>query len=111
MELRLSFEIRPAVELLCGKCKRGNANSLSIVSITCLSVTNSRGKVLLNVVPNIFPATRIIAKKDFGDESLVDYIQVRDLNDNLGLKLTVHPSGLGSRIFSNLTFTILPTTP
>lgn len=49
---------------------------LPIVSIACLSVTNSRGKVLLNIVPNVFPATRIIAKKDIGDKSLVDYIQV-----------------------------------
>lgn len=51
---------------------------LSIVSIACLSVTNSRGNVLLNIVPNVFPATRIIAKKDTSDESLVDYIQVRN---------------------------------
>jgi len=42
-------------------------------------VLNSHGKVLLNVVPNVFPATRIIARKDYGDESLVEYIQVESL--------------------------------
>ncbi len=47
-----------------------------LVSIASLTITNSRGKVLLNVVPNVYPATRIIARKDYGDESLVEYIQV-----------------------------------
>ena len=46
------------------------------MSIASLTITNARGKVLLNVVPNVYPATRIIARKDFGDESLVEYIQV-----------------------------------
>jgi len=48
------------------------------VSITSLTITNSRGKTLLNVVPNVHPATRVIARKDFSDESLVEYIQVSD---------------------------------
>ena len=69
---------------------------LSLVSIACLSVTNSHGKVLLNVVPNVFPSTRVIAKKGIGDESLVDYIQVRKPNADLELLLIVHPSVLGS---------------
>lgn len=47
------------------------------VSIASLTVTNSKGKILLNVVPNVYPATRIIARKDYGDESLVEYIQVK----------------------------------
>ena len=47
------------------------------MSIASLTVTNSKGKVLLNVLPNVYPATRIIARKDYGDESLVEYIQVR----------------------------------
>ena len=49
------------------------------VSIASLTITNSRGKVLLYVVPNVYPATRVIARKDFGDESLVEYIQVRGI--------------------------------
>ena len=47
-----------------------------LVSIASLTVTNSRQKVLLNAVPNIYPATRIIARKDVGDDGLVEYIQV-----------------------------------
>ena len=70
--------------------------SLLVVSIACLSVTNSRGKVLLNVTPNVFPATRIIAKKDVGDESLVDYIQVSKPNRNPEHVLTIWFSVLGS---------------
>ena len=50
--------------------------NLHTVSIASLTITNSRGKVLLNVVPNIYPATRIIARKDFSDESLVEYVRV-----------------------------------
>lgn len=45
------------------------------LSIAALTITNARGKVLLNVVPNVFPATRVIARKDYGDDSLVEYIQ------------------------------------
>lgn len=45
------------------------------LSIAALTVTNSKGKVLLNAVPNIFPATRVIARKDYGDESPVEYVQ------------------------------------
>lgn len=47
----------------------------SRLSIAAFTVTNSRGRVLLNVVPNVYPATRVIARKDYGDESLVEYIQ------------------------------------
>ncbi|KAL9112494.1 MAG: hypothetical protein Q9227_003336 [Pyrenula ochraceoflavens] len=44
-------------------------------SVASLVVTNSRRKVLLNVVPNSFPATRLSAKRDIGDDSPVEYIQ------------------------------------
>jgi len=47
----------------------------SRLSIASLTVTNSKGKILLNVVPNVYPATRVIARKDYGDESLIEYIQ------------------------------------
>lgn len=46
------------------------------MSIASLTVTNTRRKVLLNVVPNAFPASRILARKEPGDESLIAYIQV-----------------------------------
>ncbi|KAK7734366.1 hypothetical protein SLS57_000060 [Botryosphaeria dothidea] len=44
-------------------------------SISALTVTNSRNRVLLNVTPNAFPATRFTAKRDFGDDSVVEYVQ------------------------------------
>lgn len=55
------------------------------LSITALTVTNARGKVLLNVVPNVYPATRVIARKDYGDESLVEYIQDPESSPNTPL--------------------------
>jgi len=45
------------------------------LSLASLNVTNSKGKVLVSIVPNVFPATRIIARKDYGDDSLVEYVQ------------------------------------
>lgn len=47
------------------------------VSISSLSVTNSRRRTVLNVVPNAFPATRVAANRDLGDNSVVEYVQVR----------------------------------
>ncbi|KAL9099285.1 MAG: hypothetical protein Q9163_005191, partial [Psora crenata] len=47
----------------------------SRLSIASLTVTNSKGKVLVSVVPNVYPATRVIARKDYGDDSLVEFIQ------------------------------------
>ncbi|KAL4955050.1 hypothetical protein BDW69DRAFT_161710 [Aspergillus filifer] len=51
-------------------------NKLSIASVT---VSNSR-RVLLNLVPNAFPATRYNAKRDFGDDNPVEYIQDPDFS-------------------------------
>lgn len=47
-----------------------------LVSVASLTVTNSRQKTLLNATPNIYPASRIIARKDTADDGLVEYIQV-----------------------------------
>ncbi|KKY13882.1 putative arf gtpase activator [Diplodia seriata] len=44
-------------------------------SIAALNVTNSRNRVLLNVTPNAFPASRYNAKREFGDDSVVEYVQ------------------------------------
>jgi Arf-GAP/SH3 domain/ANK repeat/PH domain-containing protein len=46
------------------------------VTISSLSVTNSRRRTVLNVVPNAFPATRVSATRDMGDASVVEYVQV-----------------------------------
>lgn len=45
------------------------------LSIASLTITNAKGAVLLNIVPNVHPATRVIARKDFGDDSLVEFVQ------------------------------------
>lgn len=47
------------------------------VAIASVTITNSRRRVLLHVVPNSFPATRYNAKRDTGDDSPVEYVQVR----------------------------------
>lgn len=47
------------------------------VTISSLSVTNSRRRTVLNVVPNAFPATRVSATRDVGDASVVEFVQVR----------------------------------
>ncbi|TAQ88993.1 hypothetical protein B7494_g2659 [Chlorociboria aeruginascens] len=44
-------------------------------TISSLSVTNSRRQTILNVVPNAFPATRVSAIRDLGDNSIVEYVQ------------------------------------
>ncbi|KAL4751907.1 hypothetical protein BDW72DRAFT_83694 [Aspergillus terricola var. indicus] len=49
-------------------------NKLTIASVT---ISNSR-RVLLNIVPNGFPATRYNARRDLGDDTLVEYIQDPD---------------------------------
>ncbi|KAJ0416662.1 hypothetical protein BJY00DRAFT_229317 [Aspergillus carlsbadensis] len=50
-------------------------NKLTIASVT---VSNSR-RVLLNLIPNAFPATRYNAKRDLGDDNPIEYIQDPDL--------------------------------
>ncbi|KAL5335250.1 hypothetical protein BJX70DRAFT_401759 [Aspergillus crustosus] len=49
-------------------------NKLSIASVT---ISNSR-RVLLNLVPNSFPATRYNSKREVNDDSPVEYIQDPD---------------------------------
>ncbi|KAK2628186.1 hypothetical protein QTJ16_002832 [Diplocarpon rosae] len=45
------------------------------LTISSLSVTNARRRTILNVVPNAFPATKVSATRDPGDNSLVEFIQ------------------------------------
>ncbi|CBF74343.1 hypothetical protein AN4274.2 [Aspergillus nidulans FGSC A4] len=49
-------------------------NKLTIASVT---ISNSR-RVLLNLIPNGFPATRYNARREPGDDTLVEYIQDPD---------------------------------
>jgi Arf-GAP/SH3 domain/ANK repeat/PH domain-containing protein len=50
--------------------------SLSTVSIASVNITNSRGRTLVSLHPNSFPATRYHAKRDSGDSTPVEYVQV-----------------------------------
>ncbi|PSK43711.1 hypothetical protein B9Z65_7225 [Elsinoe australis] len=43
--------------------------------ITSLVITNARGRTLLRVSPNAFPATRYAVRRDIGDDSPIDYVQ------------------------------------
>ncbi|KAH8676863.1 centaurin beta [Tricladium varicosporioides] len=45
------------------------------LTISSLTVTNSRRRLVLNVVPNAFPATKVSATRDLGDNSVVEYVQ------------------------------------
>lgn len=47
-----------------------------LVTIAAVTITNSRRRVLLHLVPNSFPATRYTARREIGDESPIEYIQV-----------------------------------
>ena len=46
------------------------------VSVANVTITNARRGTVLNISPNAFPAARYLAKRDMGDESPVEYIQV-----------------------------------
>ncbi|KAK2880027.1 hypothetical protein FQN49_000633 [Arthroderma sp. PD_2] len=48
------------------------------LSISSLIITNQRGVVILNITPNSFPASRIIARRDTGDDAPVEFIQDPD---------------------------------
>jgi hypothetical protein len=50
--------------------------SYILVAFSGLTVTNSRHRIVLNVAPNAFPATKVIASRDLGDNSVVEYVQV-----------------------------------
>jgi Arf-GAP/SH3 domain/ANK repeat/PH domain-containing protein len=49
---------------------------VSTVSIASVNITNSRGRTLVSLHPNSFPATRYHAKRDSGDSTPVEYVQV-----------------------------------
>ncbi|KAF2845097.1 ARF GTPase-like protein activator [Plenodomus tracheiphilus IPT5] len=44
-------------------------------SVASLNITNNRNRTLLNITPNSFPATRYGARREFGDDSVIEYIQ------------------------------------
>jgi len=44
-------------------------------SITTLTISNGRKRVVLNIASNAYPATRLTARKDLGDETPIQFIQ------------------------------------
>ncbi len=48
----------------------------NLVTIAQLTVTNSSRSVVLNITPNAYPAVRLTAKRDLGDDTPVNYVQV-----------------------------------
>lgn len=52
-------------------------NKFTIASVTIL---DSRRRVLLNLTPNSFPASRYIAKRDISDDTPIEYIQDPDFS-------------------------------
>ncbi|KAJ9668809.1 hypothetical protein H2201_001055 [Coniosporium apollinis] len=46
--------------------------------VSAITVTNPRNRTILSITPNAFPATRYIAKRDIGDESVIEYVQDPD---------------------------------
>ncbi|KAF2015922.1 ARF GTPase-like protein activator [Aaosphaeria arxii CBS 175.79] len=44
-------------------------------SVAALSITNNRNRTFLNISPNSFPASRYSARRDAGDDAVIEYIQ------------------------------------
>lgn len=89
------------------KKKKWNADSIVclVVTVSNVSITNSKNRVLLNLYPNSFPATRYSARRDLGDDSPIEYIQVRKraMRCDLPLRLTyLRRAGAIFRILTSL---------
>jgi Arf-GAP/SH3 domain/ANK repeat/PH domain-containing protein len=52
------------------------ATNKSAVSITIVTITNSRNRTILTTTPNEYPATRYSVKRDLGDDYPIDFILV-----------------------------------
>lgn len=48
------------------------------MSVSSLVILNGRQKVVLNISPNAYPATRFSARRDFGDDTPVSFVQDPD---------------------------------
>ena len=47
------------------------------MSIASLQITNSQKRTLIKLVPNAYPCTKVLAKKELGDDALIEFVQVR----------------------------------
>ena len=85
-KLPCSLEIKIAVCQVSTFLDKTNTKSSLlrvIVSIKSLTVTNAKGRTLLTLIPDAFPATRVLARRPVGDDSPVEYIQVQDASRRL----------------------------
>jgi hypothetical protein len=80
------------------------------VSISCIQVLNGNNKVLLKVTPNAFPCQKVIARKEPGDDGLVEFVQVRVNTDAMRCEWRVvtsltcpMPLGSGSELVDSIT--------
>ncbi|KAK6357599.1 hypothetical protein TWF718_001907 [Orbilia javanica] len=61
------------------------------LTITSLVVTNAKKKPIVSITPNAFPSTRAVAKKEIGDDALIEYVQdpyIATQSPGILLKLT-----------------------
>ncbi|KAK6362749.1 hypothetical protein TWF730_000204 [Orbilia blumenaviensis] len=61
------------------------------LTVTSLVVTNAKKKTIVSITPNAFPSTRAVAKKEVGDDALIEYVQdpyVTTQGPGILLKLT-----------------------
>lgn len=47
------------------------------MTVSSLSVTDSRRRHICTIVPNAFPASKLSATRDPGDGGMIEYVQVR----------------------------------
>ncbi|KAF3914693.1 hypothetical protein AA313_de0206164 [Arthrobotrys entomopaga] len=45
------------------------------LTVTSLVITNAKRRTILSLTPNAFPSTRAVAKKEIGDDTLIEYVQ------------------------------------
>ncbi|KAK6538305.1 hypothetical protein TWF694_011186 [Orbilia ellipsospora] len=61
------------------------------LTVTSLVITNAKKRTIVSLAPNAFPSTRAVAKKEVGDDTLVEYVQdpyVNAQSPGILLKLT-----------------------
>ncbi|EWC43906.1 hypothetical protein DRE_01258 [Drechslerella stenobrocha 248] len=45
------------------------------LTVSSLTISNAKKKTVLSIAPNAFPSTRALAKREAGDDALVEYVQ------------------------------------
>ncbi|KAL3417273.1 PH domain-containing protein [Phlyctema vagabunda] len=76
------------------------------LTISSLTVTNARRRTLLNVIPNAFPATRVSATRDVGDNAVVEYIQDPEPSTAIGVPSFILKLNNEEELTFNFTFIV-----